>query len=378
MDMLLSDSPARRDLTPAELSDLRARVTRENVTKLAVVAVVGSLLNAWIGWLEVRSTGEFGVNPLIRVWWIGASFAYLSVITVMRRLRIDGPWTRATFLGAAGLSLFCSALIAGHAPPETGYTFIFIINILLTAALFTLDPFEIGVVTAPSLLYLGGLMIGEPTRAVSQTGNVINIVAVSVFAVVIAVFGWQGRRRRHLYEVLLHESNRTFRDLADRDGLTGVANRRKIDEMIVFYDQVAGREPISLAVAMIDIDGFKAYNDSYGHLAGDEVLKGLASRMAGALPRAGDFLGRYGGEEFVVFLPGTDGAGAQLTAERLRRAVSDLGIPHEYAPARHVTVSIGVAAGELGPDLQVTALITAADRNLYRAKLAGRNRVIGD
>ncbi|MFC6616932.1 diguanylate cyclase [Deinococcus radiophilus] len=123
---------------------------------------------------------------------------------------------------------------------------------------------------------------------------------------------------------------------------------------------------------MIDIDHFKAYNDHYGHPAGDVCLREVAQALQGALRRSGDMLTRYGGEEFALLLPDTGLAGTQMVAERLRRAVLDLSLPHQAHPLGQVTISLGAASlhGVTGSEL-----VQAADGALYAAKRAGRNRV---
>ena len=134
---------------------------------------------------------------------------------------------------------------------------------------------------------------------------------------------------------------------------------------------------LPLAVVMIDIDWFKDFNDSYGHQRGDDCLRQVAAALADGLSRTGDAIARYGGEEFAVILPATDLEGAVRVAEQLRRRVQALGIPNQASQySGVVTVSCGVAAIEpnLATDSQV--LVAAADRALYEAKKAGRNRVI--
>jgi diguanylate cyclase (GGDEF)-like protein len=132
----------------------------------------------------------------------------------------------------------------------------------------------------------------------------------------------------------------------------------------------------SLALLMIDIDAFKAYNDHYGHGRGDLCLTRVASTLAGGLQRAGDLVGRYGGEEFAVLLPDTDVVAATLIGERLRQLIEAMQMRH--APGQQyefVTISVGCAAVLPTDALKPQNLIDAADRNLYTAKNGGRNRV---
>jgi len=165
--------------------------------------------------------------------------------------------------------------------------------------------------------------------------------------------------------------------LASVDGLTDIANRRYFDEAFAKEWSRAMRETESLSLLMIDVDYFKQYNDSYGHLAGDECLKLIASTLQQHLQRPTDLLARFGGEEFVVALPGTHARGAMKVAERIRKAVLALQLPHEdSAPLDLVSISLGVAT--VAPMLkhQPSELLQLADKALYEAKDAGRNQVI--
>ncbi len=166
-------------------------------------------------------------------------------------------------------------------------------------------------------------------------------------------------------------------NLSNFDGLTQLANRRRFDEVLQSEARRLSRSGKPLALIMLDIDFFKPFNDNYGHGKGDECLIKVATALQQVTQRPGDLVARYGGEEFVVVLPETDIAGAAKVAEAMRRAVESLNYPHEYSSiADHVTVSVGYAAAELkqGP---AEALLEQADHALYRAKSAGRNRVVG-
>ncbi len=164
--------------------------------------------------------------------------------------------------------------------------------------------------------------------------------------------------------------------LATQDYSTGLANRFSFDRMLALEWQSAARQKESLALMMVDIDHFKLYNDHYGHLAGDDCLRRIAAILANTSLRSSDMVARYGGEEFAIVLPRVTVQGAITLGERIRQIVADAQIPHmPYTPGI-VTVSIGVAA--MVPDVATgdeTDLIQLADRALYAAKRAGRNRV---
>lgn len=162
---------------------------------------------------------------------------------------------------------------------------------------------------------------------------------------------------------------------ASRDGLTGIPNRRVFDHSLSREWRTAARNRVPLAVLMIDIDLFKALNDAFGHQAGDECLIAVAKTISDLLPRAGDFVGRYGGEEFAVILPATSFVGAQAVAERLRSGIFRLAIPNPSSQYDYVTISIGVAIGDAASVPDLAFLLRASDEALYRAKRAGRNHI---
>ena len=179
-----------------------------------------------------------------------------------------------------------------------------------------------------------------------------------------------------------------LRRIAATDGLTGVANRRRFDEALEQEWGSARRAGDALALLMIDVDHFKAFNDLYGHPAGDACLRSLAQAMLGACLRPPDFVARYGGEEFAVLLPKTSQVGAEHVARAILDAVDALAIAHEGSTtAAHVTVSVGIASCDADstswlPVLVDRAaaryiakdLVQAADKALYAAKNAGRDR----
>ncbi|MDE3244899.1 MAG: diguanylate cyclase [Acidobacteriota bacterium] len=175
----------------------------------------------------------------------------------------------------------------------------------------------------------------------------------------------------------LRQANEHLSQLSFLDALTGLANRRRFDEALDEEWRRAQRFKSSIALVMADVDAFKAYNDTLGHPAGDRCLKAVANVFLNSVSRAGDLAARYGGEEFVVLVPGADHATALAFAEMLRQACESLAIPHPASPAGpNVTISLGVAACHPSDELPMGWLVSEADAALYRAKQAGRNRVV--
>jgi diguanylate cyclase (GGDEF)-like protein len=169
----------------------------------------------------------------------------------------------------------------------------------------------------------------------------------------------------------LRQANVALERLSQRDGLTGIANRRRFDARMasLWSMRRAGDEP--LAVLLVDVDHFKAYNDGYGHLAGDDCLR----RVAGALGAIHDEVARFGGEEFALLLPDASRADVEATAWRLHAAVRALALEHRHAASGHVSVSVGAARAVSAQDT-ADALLQRADGALYDAKRQGRDRVV--
>ncbi|MBD2152474.1 PleD family two-component system response regulator [Pseudanabaena sp. FACHB-1277] len=180
---------------------------------------------------------------------------------------------------------------------------------------------------------------------------------------------------RILAEAMLQEANVQLERLVNLDGLTKLANRRCFDEYLEQEWQRLAREQLFLALIMCDIDFFKNYNDSYGHIVGDDCLKKVSALIQQSVRRPADLAARYGGEEFVVVLPNTDVAGAMAVAEIIRQKLRELAIPHQdSAVSQYVTLSMGVTSLIPKLDSNPSVLLTAADYALYRAKELGRNQ----
>ena len=175
---------------------------------------------------------------------------------------------------------------------------------------------------------------------------------------------------------LQKEAQTALQELANRDGLTGLANRRRFDDVLNAEWRRGTRSLQAISVLMIDVDYFKHYNDTYGHLKGDECLRTIGKIMGTIINRASDLVARYGGEEFVVILPGSSIEGAKVVSENIRAAIENLVLPHEYNDQKCITVSIGAACTFASRETDPAQLLAAADAALYRAKEAGRNRVV--
>lgn len=228
-----------------------------------------------------------------------------------------------------------------------------------------------------ALLYLDSIETGSLSE-----GRLLGITVLLIMAVFYGATTETVRRERQKKVGLLEQIHTLKRIEAElqtqsgQDWLTGLANRRRFDEMFLQEWSRARRDETSLGVLMIDIDDFKRYNDTYGHQAGDTCLQQVAKAIRGVVHRPGDLPARYGGEEFVVVLPQTDAAGAALVAEKMRAAVEALRLQHVNSRASdRVTISAGAAALVPPEKSEPAVLIAAADQALYQAKREGRNRV---
>ncbi len=171
----------------------------------------------------------------------------------------------------------------------------------------------------------------------------------------------------------LNLANHELHRVSMTDGLTGIANRRLFDELLVREWSRCARIQKPLSIVMLDVDHFKEFNDKYGHQAGDECLKMIAKEIAKAVPRGSDLAARYGGEEFVLILGETDAEGARMVANRIRLQVAELKMANEDSPHKYVTVSCGISTVLPSDDKPVEKLVKSADNALYLAKRQGRN-----
>ncbi len=198
-------------------------------------------------------------------------------------------------------------------------------------------------------------------------GIMLSVIVLMTVTLAFVVSAQIARRRR---------TEDDMAALALIDGLTGLANRRQFDLVLERECRRAARDRAPLGLLMIDVDDFKAFNDLYGHLAGDDALSAIARTIAGGIARGSDLAARYGGEEFAVILPANDGPSAVVVAERVRQAVLALEVEHTGSAAGVATVSIGAASFKPVSFDRPIALVEAADAALYAAKRSGRNAIV--
>lgn len=202
-------------------------------------------------------------------------------------------------------------------------------------------------------------------------------VAIACTSVAILVYGLRSTMQQvqHMGAVSRAEHDRdVMADLAWNDALTGIGNRRAFDAALHLEWERARRSGHPLGLLMIDIDHFKSVNDVQGHTSGDELIRAVGSALSAAGGWSNDVLARYGGDEFVCLLPDTQLQNAKAVAERMRRSVERLELPHPSNAQGHITISVGVASINVRPHATSSLLVNMADRALYFAKERGRNR----
>jgi len=341
--------------------------------------------------------------------WAGAVGHDIVLADLLRWL--DGPaeWEESNFsrpLMVASLSgqLYASGDVPGHPGQQVSDRYR---SLLVKAAeldrTVTLPHGQDYLVVAP-LRTLGAQVVyrvdGQAVRREVEAG--LQWLQIGQLAVVLLLVGaggvilWGEARRRQEQELWLAKRNRELEglvqqrtadlealnlrlaNLAAEDSLTGLGNRRQFDEALAMAWAQAARRGDCLSLLMVDVDHFKAYNDALGHPEGDRCLQVVAATLGATLRRAVDLVCRYGGEEFVVLLPGTDADGALLLAERLREAVLQRRLPHPGEGAGVVSISLGVAMAWPAPGHAggAEALLADADGALYQAKQLGRNRSV--
>ncbi|MBM9402596.1 GGDEF domain-containing protein [Gluconacetobacter azotocaptans] len=292
------------------------------------------------------------------------------------------PWV-VLAPGVAWLALYLALDFPDH--PDLRV----VVTNLLAGSLFIVAPMELlrgereglvagwwvaGILGIESLCCFGRTLItawlsgGDRAAEVAHAG----LIFVGLSSLVLMMLLSAG-----MVALVKEQTEQYHRRMAGLDALTGLGNRRRLNECLEQAVPQAGRSGRPLAVIMIDVDSFKAYNDHYGHPAGDNCLRAVADALQGGLVRRTDLVMRYGGEEFVVLLPDTSAAEAERIAERLRLAVRGLGLCHAGRDDGVVTISLGVAVLEPGAGMtDGAALLGAVDQALYEAKRRGRDQSV--
>jgi diguanylate cyclase (GGDEF)-like protein len=256
--------------------------------------------------------------------------------------------------------------LAGSSYVLAGLVIVVLYGCLFLGLLFNVAVAIGGILVAGH--FITGIVVGLPFDALYHSTAILGGAAVIGG---ISAYNLEYALRTNFLET------RVLNELAERDGMTGLYNRRIFDDYMERLWRQARRENAGVAIIFVDIDFFKVYNDLYGHQAGDDCLKRIAKCIARGAKRPFDFAARYGGEEFALVLYGPPEEYARSVPEQIRRDVLELAIPHAGSQAgKYVTVSVGLALTKPGTSRSLAGAIQTADEALYQAKREGRNRVV--
>jgi diguanylate cyclase (GGDEF)-like protein len=348
------------------------------------------------------SAGLLGAGPQSAVWiWAfwhcGSPLLIIAALSVRQRFRAPVPPQLARRAGLILLGgpivlalLLCYLAIRAdawlpllvndesyqrlqHSPRGMGVAILSacaLVYLIVTTRLRSLLELWLGVALFAGL---GDIILTLVANARYTAGwYVARLESVLASSTVLGVLIWE---ISHLYREL-HAANARLSEFAARDGLTGLFNRRYFEERYPATLALAHQTPRALSILMVDIDHFKRFNDTLGHLRGDECLIAVASALQTSLRRSGDFVARFGGEEFAVVLPDCDQEMAARIAETLRAAVAKLAVAAPAPATGCVTISVGVATSRPHEPAPAAELLAQADAALYLAKEAGRDRVV--
>jgi diguanylate cyclase (GGDEF)-like protein len=280
-------------------------------------------------------------------------------------------YTEVVAVGVTLIGVIVTYIAHLGALAGSSYVLAGLVIVVLYGCLFLGLLFNVGVTIAGILVaghFVTGIVVGLPFDALYYSTAILGGAAV--------IGGISAYNLEHALRTNFLET-RVLNELAERDGMTGLYNRRIFDDYVERLWRQSRRENISVAIIFVDIDFFKVYNDLYGHQAGDDCLKKIAKCIARGAKRPFDFAARYGGEEFVLVLSGPPDDYARSVPEQIRRDVLELAIPHAGSQAgKYVSVSVGLAFAKPETNRSLAGAIQTADEALYQAKREGRNRVV--
>ena len=354
--------------------DFREVLVRENLVRgrIASLILLAILVAVTILDWAVGGSPDVELSDVLRVGVILPALSLIVCATFLSSLQ--HYYTRIVAISVALLGFV--VIYNGQVGAAGGSAYLAIGLILVILYVFYVCLF-------PGLLFRISISIGMTlVIAYFAFGFAMGVSSVQLSystAMLIAAVGLSGLASYNLEYVLRISflETRLLNELAERDGLTGLYNRRMFDDLMRRIWRQSRRDSMPLEIVLIDIDFFKIYNDVYGHQAGDDCLRKVAKCIAESAKRPFDFAARYGGEEFVLMLYDLPREHARTIPEQIRLDIMNLDIPHKGSTVSDVvTVSIGVALASPGMGRSLAGTIQIADESLYEAKLAGRNRLI--
>jgi diguanylate cyclase (GGDEF)-like protein len=355
--------PDRRQALDAEFARLQLA---ENRTLIRVTSLVALVM-----------TGVRGAEQLLLDVWTDvqvSQFAGVLVSSVALAALAWGPWFERLYLPAAQMLIplrgaLVALTVAGVA--ASGQT-----EALMLLPVIVIGPFLVFGLRFRAALAAVAVTISVYAVAAVYFGLALPLIVRSciLLLVVAAACGVVARTLERSARARFLETH-AMAELAQHDSLTGVKNRRVFDEQLGELWQRAIEAERAIAVLMLDVDHFKAYNDRYGHQAGDRALRHVAQVVQAFVTQPADVVARYGGEEFAVLLYDVELAAVEKVAERMRKAVVALALEHRDSRVGVVTISIGAAVVEPSAERRARGAVQLADEALYQAKTRGRNRV---
>lgn len=359
---------------------LRKTLLCDNIKRLKIIGIIGSLVNLLLLVLYYLEDGLGGLTTIeagLRIAWILASIIYIIGVGSPHFPEAVKKRQFIFFYGATILCLLFASMITAVLSVEQGSTFLYLINVLLIGSFLYLSFLEIICIIAPSFLVLIVSIFITPASILMVQGNIVNVIASTAFAVVIAQTILTSKLKQLSSTQTILDQKKELEYLIDLDGLTRIPNRRKLESYYLKNPRM------SFALLMVDIDYFKNYNDTYGHLQGDQCLIQVAQCLS-HYPFEG-LTARYGGEEFVTLIKLADLNDVTTLVEAIRESIEALQIKHEASSFGVVTVSIGYVVHMvdeilLDDNIKPTAdcledFILKADQALYQAKENGRNQI---
>ncbi len=352
--------------------DFRAFYVAQNLPRGRLSGLIGLLLVLAITLVDMLYGDDVDGSSVTNAIRLGILCPLLVLFVVATyTATFEKLYAEVAAVGVTVTGLLVTFLCVSAAAAGSSYALSGVILVNLFACLFLgLFFYQAAVISAllvaahVSMAYLAGLAFDELLFSAAM------LLAVAVIGN-IATYNLEYALRTNFLET------RLLNELAERDSLTGLYNRRIFDDYVQRIWRQARRERVGVEIIFIDIDFFKIYNDLYGHQHGDDCLKKVAKIISKYPKRPLDFCARYGGEEFVIVLFGPPSEYGRFAPEQIRRDIVGLEIPHEGSTVAHtVTVSIGVAQAEPGGGRSLAGAIQAADEALYEAKRLGRNRIV--
>jgi len=294
------------------------------------------------------------------------AFGVVISVPAAQRYYTEAVAVGVTLIGFVVIYITQVASLSG-----SSYVLAGLVLVVLYGCLFLGLLFNVAIAITGLLIgwhFVSGIFVGLPFNELYYSTAILGGAAVIGS---VSTYNLEHALRTNFLET------RLLNELAERDGMTGLYNRRIFDDYMQRLWRQSRRERAGVAIIFVDIDFFKIYNDLYGHQAGDDCLKKVAKCIARGAKRPFDFAARYGGEEFVLVLYGPPDDYARHVPEQIRRDVLDLQIPHaDSNVGKHVTVSVGLSFATPETSRSLAGAIQTADEALYQAKREGRNRVV--